>query len=96
MSKSKISPIGTSWEEFEKGLFTPEEIAESNLRVSLVNEIIQARQEQGITQKQLEEMSGVRQPIIARLEKGTTDPQLTTVIKVLHSLGKQLVIQDIQ
>ncbi len=96
MSKAKVSPIGTSWEEFEKDIFTPEEIAESNLRVSLVNEIIQARQEQGITQKQLEEMSGVRQPVIARLEKGTTDPQLTTVIKVLHSLGKQLVIQDIQ
>ena len=96
MCKAKISPIGTSWEEFENEFFTPEEIAESNLRVSLVNEIIQARQEQGITQKQLEEMSGVRQPVIARLEKGTTDPQLTTVIKVLHSLGKELVIRDIQ
>ena len=96
MSKAKISPLGTNWDDFEKNVFTSEEIAESNLRVSLVNEIIQARHEQGITQKQLEEMSGVRQPIIARLEKGTTDPQLTTVIKVLHSLGKTLVIKDIQ
>ena len=95
MSKRKISPLGTSWEEFEKSIYTPEEIAESDLRVALVNEIIQARQEKGITQKQLEEMSGVRQPVIARLEKGTTDPQLTTVMKVLHSLGKTLVIKDI-
>ena len=95
MSKRKISPLGTSWEEFEKSVYTPEEIAESDLRVALVNEIIQARQEKGITQKQLEEMSGVRQPVIARLEKGTTDPQLTTVMKVLHSLGKTLVIKDI-
>lgn len=95
MSKAKISPLGTNWDDFEKNVFTPEEIAESNLRVALVNEIIQARHEQGITQKQLGEMSGVRQPVIARLEKGTTDPQLTTVMKVLHSLGKTLVIKDI-
>ena len=46
---------------------TPEEIAESDLRVALIGELIRARKERGITQKQLEEMSGVKQPVIARL-----------------------------
>ena len=46
---------------------TPEEIAESNLRVALIGELIKARNERGVTQKQLEEMSGVSQPFIARL-----------------------------
>ena len=97
MSKDKeyISPVGTDWEDFEKEIFTPEEIAESDLRVAIIGELIKARQERGITQKQLEEMSGVKQPVIARLETGATDPRLNTVVKILYSLGKTLVIKDI-
>lgn len=92
MSKEKISPEGTSWEDFEKEIFTPEEIAASNLRVALIGELIKARQERGLSQKKLEELSGVKQPIIARMEKGYTTPQLDTVLKVLASLGKTLEI----
>lgn len=44
MDKLKISPIGTSWNEFEKDIFTPEEIVESNLRIDSINEIIQAQE----------------------------------------------------
>ena len=96
MSKNKVNPIGSNWDDFEKENFTPEEIAESDLRVALISEIINARHEQEITQKELEELSGVRQPIIARLEKGTTDPQISTVLKVLFALGKTLKIVPIE
>lgn len=95
MSKEYISPAGTDWEDFRKEFFTPEENAESDLRVAIIGELIKARQERGITQKQLEEMSGVKQPVIARLETGATDPRLNTVVKILYSLGKTLVIKDI-
>lgn len=88
--------IGRSWDELERELFTPEEIAESNLRVALIGELIKARQEKGISQKKLEELSGVKQPIIARMEKGNTSPQLETVLKVLAPLGKTLAIVPIQ
>ncbi len=71
---------------------TPEEIAESNLRVALIGELIKARQEKGLSQKKLEELSGVKQPVIARMEKGTTSPQLDTILKVLAPLGKALAI----
>ena len=92
MSKVKISPRGSSWDELEKQLFTPEEIAESDARVEIINEMIRAREEDGITQKQLEAMSGIKQPVISRMEKGTTDPQLSTVLRVLNSLGKTLQV----
>ncbi|MBQ5317007.1 MAG: helix-turn-helix transcriptional regulator [Oscillospiraceae bacterium] len=82
----------TNWEDLRKELFTPEEIAESDLRVAIIGELIRIRQEQGITQKQLEELSGVRQPVIARLEKGLTNPQIDTLIKLLVPLGKTLAI----
>ena len=86
------SALGGTWEELQKELFTPEEIAASNLRVALIGELIKARQERGISQKKLEELSGVKQPIIARMEKGATSPQIDTILKVLAPLGKTLAI----
>ena len=84
--------IGRSWEDARAELYTPEEIAESNLRVALIGELIKARQEQGISQKRLEELSGVKQPVIARMEAGVTSPQIDTILKVLAPLGKTLAV----
>lgn len=84
--------IGRSWEDLQKELFTEEEIAHSNLRVALIGELIEARHKQGISQKKLEELSGVRQQVIARMERGNTSPQIETVLKVLAPLGKTLAV----
>jgi predicted XRE-type DNA-binding protein len=81
--------------EFMDSLLTPEEIAASNLRVAMMSELVHARTEKGISQKKLEELSGVKQPIIARMEKGYTSPQLDTILKVLIPLGKTLYIGDL-
>ena len=90
MKKSNV--VGSKWEEVRKDIFTPKEIAESDLRVALIGELIKARQGKGLSQKKLEEISGVKQPIIARMEKGTTIPKLDTVLKILVPLGKTLKI----
>ena len=86
------STIGQNALEFIDSLLTPEEILESDLRVALIGELIKARQERGLSQKKLEELSGVKQPVIARMEKGQTSPQLDTILKVLAPLGKTLAI----
>ena len=86
------SAIGQNALEFIDSLLTPEEILESDLRVALIGELIKARQERGLSQKKLEEWSGVKQPVIARMEKGQTSPQLDTILKVLAPLGKTLAI----
>ncbi|MBQ8231290.1 MAG: helix-turn-helix transcriptional regulator [Lachnospiraceae bacterium] len=93
---SDISSIGRTWSEVREEMFTPEEIAESDLRVALIGEIIKARQEKGISQRELERLSGVKQPVIARMENGSTVPNLSTVLKVLASLGKTLYIGDLK
>lgn len=74
---------GHEWSQVRNTLFSKEEIAESNLRVALIGEIIKAREEMGISQKKLEELSGIRQPVIARFERGNTSPQLDTILKIL-------------
>jgi len=85
-----------TWEDVRKEMFTPEEIAESNLRVALIGELVKARKERGLSQKQLEELSGVKQPVIARMENGSTTPNLSTILKVLAPLGKTLYIGDLK
>jgi len=90
MNNEHLSPRGRTWEEARQELFTPEERAASRLRVALMVELAKARNEQGLSQKKLEELSGVKQPIIARMEKGNTSSQLDTVLKVLAPLGKTL------
>ena len=99
MSNTNISgtnSIGRTWADVRKELFTKEEIAESDLRVALIGEWIKARKERGISQRELEELSGVRQPVIARMENGNTTPNLSTVLKVLAPLGKTLYIGDLK
>lgn len=86
----------TTWEDVRGEIFTPEEIAESNLRVALIGEITAARKEKGLSQRRLGEISGVKQPVIARMENGTTVPNLSTVLKVLAPLGKTLYVGDLK
>lgn len=93
---NKNTSVGHKWSDVRKEVFTPEEIAESDLRVAIIGELVKARQEQGITQRKLEELSGVKQPIIARMEKGTVTPNLSTILKVLAPLGKTLYIGDLK
>nr|AGS52135.1 transcription regulator, probable [uncultured bacterium contig00034] len=92
---NNISPRGQTWDEVRAELYTPEEIRESDIRVAIMSEIINARNERGISQRELEQLSGVKQPVISRMEAGTTSPQLDTVIRVLAALGKTLYVGEL-
>ena len=85
------------WDEaFDQEHFTPEEIAESNLHAALITALVQARQEKGLSQRELEALSGVKQPVIARMENGTSVPNLSTILKLLAPLGKTLAIVPLE
>lgn len=96
MEVTKISPIGDCWDDVEKDFFTQEEIAESDIRVAIIGELIKARQEKGVTQKQLAEMTGVKQPAIARIERGAVSPSINTIVKMLVPLGMTLAVVPLQ
>lgn len=88
--------LGDDALEFMDSLMSSDEIEKSDLRVQLIDELVRARNEQGISQKKLEELSGVKQPIIARMETGKTSPQVSTLIKILKPLGKTLAVVQIE
>jgi transcriptional regulator with XRE-family HTH domain len=59
---------------------------------SLMGKLIEAREQKGISQKRLAEMSGLKQPAIARLERMQATPQIDTLFKILKPLGYTLAI----
>ncbi|MCL2379055.1 MAG: helix-turn-helix transcriptional regulator [Defluviitaleaceae bacterium] len=85
-----------TWAEVRPQIYTAEEIRESNLRVAIIGELIKARNEKNISQRELEQLSGVKQPVISRMEAGETSPQLDTILRVLAPLGKTLYVGDLQ
>jgi ribosome-binding protein aMBF1 (putative translation factor) len=82
-------------EMVKEGLISEDEVRESDMRAALMVEMIRARRDRGISQRELEKMSGVRQPVISRIEKGTDIPKLDTVMRVLAPLGLTLKIAPI-
>lgn len=96
MNSAKISPVGESWSEYRKKHYTAEELAENDLMVKLVGEVVKTRKEKHISQRELEDLTGVKQSVIARMESGKTDPQLSTVLKLLVSMGKTLTIVPLE
>lgn len=86
----------TEWQDFRKEISTPKELRESELKTMILGEMIEAREQKQISQKRLEELSGVKQPIIARMETGKTNPRLDTILKVLAPLGKTLAVVPIK
>lgn len=65
---------------------------DSELEYQLQCELIQARAESGMTQKELAEKSGVRQSNISRIETGNAAPKLSTLQALAHAMGKELKI----
>jgi predicted transcriptional regulator len=86
----------TNWNELktEMTALSQEDWDEIDLKVRIVGEIINARQEEHLTQQALEKLCGVKQPMLARIENGETDPQLGTVLRILRPLGKTLAVVD--
>ena len=88
-----MSKNGIEWNSaIEQELFTAQEIEENNMQARLMCEIIAARKEQSYSQRDLEALTGIKQAAIARMEKGTANPTLETLCKLLVPLGMTLAV----
>ena len=76
----------------EDNILTPDEKEEINLKAQIVKQIIDARKNKGITQQELSIISGLKQPLIARIESNNTDAQISTILKLLRPLGLTLAV----
>lgn len=87
---------GMNLEEFQKMHYSVDEIKESKYRAQYVCMLAQLRNKHKITQKQLEELSGIKQPMIARIENGDTMPRIDTFLKLLEPMGLTIKIVPIE
>ena len=62
MKKNSVDfpPAGESWASFKERLFTTEERRELDLRVEIISEMIRAREDRGMSRRELEIVSGSR------------------------------------
>ena len=87
--------IGSSFNSFLSENLTEEEIKVIRAKAKLLGEIIDARQELQRTQKKLESMSGIKQPMIAKIENGNVNPSLDSLLRLLVSMGKTIKVVPI-
>ena len=71
---------------------SPEEREQINFQVELIGKIISAREAKGLSQRDLAELTGIKQPAIARMESMKTIPKIDTLFKILAPLGYTLSV----
>lgn len=77
-----------NWEEFKKNITFIDDIEKQAIAETAkkVNECVRLRKQIGITQKQLAQVTGLSQPVIARIENGHSLPEYKTVMKIWIAL----------
>lgn len=65
-----------------------------NKEYELLEELSRLRKEKKMTQKELAEILGMKQPTLAKIEKGKNSPQLNTLLNILDSLGYTINIEE--
>lgn len=76
----------------EKSLVNALEIATVEEIANIISEYVKTREEKGLTQGELAELSGIKQSAISRLESLKAIPQLDTMLRILKPLGLRLAV----
>ncbi len=91
-----MSSSGVKFSEIKELLMKDEEFKSEyeklKPRYDVISQIIEERSKQKITQEELALRVGTQKSNISRLESGTYNPSLDFLIKIAHSLGKEMKI----
>lgn len=86
-----------TWKEVRASLkFTPEEEEEIKMEEEIIKATIEARKKNNLTQQQLSKLTGIKQPVIARIEKRTNSPRIDTLFKLLYPMGYTIRIVPLE
>ena len=66
----------------------------SNMVNEVIIQLITRRIELNMSQRDLAKISGIKQPMIARIEKFDSIPRLDTIVKIAYALGLKLTFND--
>ena len=92
-----MNKAGVKFDEIKDQLMKDEdfkaEYEKLKPRYEVISQIIEARNEQNITQEELALRVGTQKSNISRFESGTYNPSLDFLIKISKSLGKEMHIE---
>ena len=80
-------------EEWEAEQMRDPEFVAAQAELEPAYQVARLRIMRGLTQEQLAELVGTRQPSIARLESGASTPTVTFLRKVAGALGSRLEVR---
>jgi len=85
------------WSE-AKSIILKNEAVKNELKMNeaeykIIEEIIMARKEKKLTQKDLAELIGTKQSNISRLESGNYNPSLDLLNRIAIAVGKELEVR---
>ncbi len=61
--------------------------------IAIIQAMIDARRESGMTQKELSKRTGIAQGDISKLENGNANPSLRTLQRLAEGMGMQLKVE---
>ncbi|KUO75951.1 MAG: hypothetical protein APF77_24305 [Clostridia bacterium BRH_c25] len=82
------------WQDVKNSMtsLTDEEKREIDLISDIITQIIERRRELGLSQRELEKLTGIKQEVICRVENMKNVPQLDTLIRIMEPLGLRLSV----
>ena len=69
------------------------EYEELEVEYAIMNEMLNLREEFGMSQSQLSAKTGITQPDISKLENGKANPSISILKKLAKAFGKKLHVQ---
>ena len=88
-----------NWSKAKSTILKNEEVQKelkmNEAEYKIIEEIIMARMEKNLTQKDLAELIGTKQSNISRFESGNYNPSLEFLNKIAQAVGKELEIRII-
>jgi DNA-binding XRE family transcriptional regulator len=88
-----------NWNKAKDIIFKSEEVQKelkmNEAEYKIIEEIIMARKEKNLTQKDLAELIGTKQSNISRFESGNYNPSLEFLNKIAQAVGKELEVRII-
>jgi len=65
---------------------------EQEIERKIMQQIVEIRINEGMSQKELAEKCGMKQANLCRLENGNGNPSVATLLRIAQGLGRKLVI----
>lgn len=58
----------------------------------LIEFIVETRNKLNLSQQEVADLAGMKQPVVARFEKCKVTPRIDTLIRIAHALGLEVVL----